>query len=146
MLGLILAQATSTLSASDLERIREALNRQNTLTLAAATTREGPVFRVTVHGLKTEKPLWDPGPNQWIRPQFPSYHYDFLMQVTPEAFRASTLYPAQFGIPIGAIIEGIAKHIRTTRQKSKEEKARDEVRRALQELLACRADPSRPGC
>ena len=108
--------------------------------------RDGFVFRVTVHAPKAEKPPWDNWSSvpSYIRPNMPSYHYDYLSMVTPEAFRAGTLYPV--GIPIGALLERLAKHIEAVHRRAQEESAREEVRQALAELFACRANPSRPGC
>ena len=60
--------------------------------------------------------------------------------LTPESFAAA--YPGS----AGPLLEAIGKHMWAPHRKSREEKAREEVRDALAEVLACRADPSRPGC
>jgi hypothetical protein len=80
----------------------------------------------------------------YIRPPAPIYHYEFLQQVTPEAFRAGTLYPV--GIPVVPVLEFLGKRISAAHRKAAEERAREEVRLALEQLLACRANPDRPGC
>ena len=129
-----------------LERIRRALAEPPAVTIAPPVRRDGLVFRVTVHAPQPEKPMWDDWSNvpSYIRPNMPLYHYEFLQQVTPEAFRAGTF--ATVGLPIGTLLELLGKQISIAHRKSQEERAREEVRKALEEVLACRADPSRPGC
>ena len=149
LLGLIVSQTVQAQSAPDpdLERIRKALAETPAISVPALTvTREGPVFRMTVHGRKPIKPPWD----NWsavptnIRPWFRSYHHEFLEQVTKEEFRSSTLYPT--GIPVLPAVEFLAGQIKAAIRKRQEANAKEEVRKALEELLACRADPTRPGC
>ena len=101
---------------------------------------------MTVHGRKPGKPLWEelsPVP-AYVRPRFPSYHYQFLHQVTPEAFRAGTLYP--IGVPIDQLVLFVVKGIKAANRKRQEANAKEEVRQALEQLHACRANPDRPGC
>ena len=89
-------------------------------------------------------PPWkDPIP-AYLRTPMPSYHHDFLYQVTKEEFRGSTLYPV--GIPVVPMIELLSKNIRKALRKAEERRAREEVGKALADLLACREDPTRPGC
>ena len=132
--------------AAKLERIRRALAEPPAITVTSLLPREGPVFRVTVHGPKPDRPVWEAwsAVPSYIRPSMPIHHYEFLQQVTPEAFRAETLYPV--GVPIVPLLELLGKQIRTAQRKSAEARAREEVRLALEKLLACRADPARPGC
>jgi len=148
LLGALLAQAAPAASEpADLDRIRKGLERQPAITTEAGTDESGrPVFRMNVRAVKPEKPLWDQWTNvpSYIRPWWRGYHHDYLEMVTPEEFRSATLYPV--GIPIGTLVELLAKQIRTAHRKSQEAHARDEVRQALADLLACRADPSKPGC
>lgn len=127
-------------------RIRRELAESPAIVVPSPSQREGLVFRVTVHGSKPEKPLWEelsPVP-AYVRPRFPSYHYQFLHQVTPEAFRAGTLYP--IGVPIDQLVLFVVKRIKAVDRKMREGSAREEVRRDFEEFLACRADPTRPGC
>lgn len=145
-----LAQAPS-VAAEDggvqLERIRKALDHPPAITTDAGTDEAGrPVFRMSIQASKPEKPLWDNWTNvpSYIRPFWRGYQYDYLAMVTPEEYRSATLYPV--GIPIGTLVEAIGKRIRVAQRKSQEQHARDEVQAALAELMACRADPSRPGC
>lgn len=76
----------------------------------------------------------------------PIYHYEFLSQVTPEAFRASTLYPGSIGVPLMPALEALWKWLEKTRRRAQETAARKEVQDALQQLLVCRAHAAQPGC
>jgi hypothetical protein len=78
-----------------------------------------------------------------------------LMMWTPEAFRASVLYPGAMttpfggvgvGIPVTPIVMALVKETKSELKRRREAKARQEVHDALAALQACRADPSRPGC
>jgi hypothetical protein len=147
-LAVLLAQAPPVESgdAAQLDRIRRALADPPAIRLPSVTRTEGPVFRVFVNGRRPDKPVWE----DWssipssVRPRFPSYHYQFLQQVTPEEFRASTLYPQ--GIPVDRVVALLARQIRAAIRKRQEGNAKEEVRKALEALLACRANPDRPGC
>jgi hypothetical protein len=132
-------------AAQQLERIRKAIAEAPAI-VVAAPRRDGLVFRVTVHTPQVEKPMWDDWSHvpSYLRPKMGLYQFEYLQQVTPEAFRAGTLYTV--GLPIGTLLELLGKNIRAAHRTSQENRAREEVRRALDELLACRADPSRPGC
>jgi len=144
ILGTLLAQAvTPVAGAPDLERIRQALAQPPAIVTTGAFDK--PVFRVTVEGWKFNGPPWEERAS-FVRPGMPMYHYDYLLMTTPEAFRASTLYPGAIGLPIGALIEALGKKIGEARRRRAEASARAEVTAALQELLACRADPTRAGC
>lgn len=148
VLTLMLAQSLppEALDAAKLERIRRELAQPPAIDVAAPLSREGIVFRVTVFGRKTERPVWADlsGVPPYVRPPFPSYHFQFLEQVTPEQFRAGTLYP--MGIPLITVIELMTKEIKAANRKKQETRAREEVKKALEEFLACRANPLRPGC
>jgi hypothetical protein len=146
-LTLMLAQSVPAAAgdAAMMERIRRQLADSPAIVVSSPSPRDGPVFRVAVHG-KPDRPLWADlsGVPPYVRPPFPSYHFEFMQQVTHEEFRAGTLYPV--GIPIVTVIEFLTKQIRAGQRKAGEAKAREEVRRALEESLACRANPARPGC
>lgn len=131
---------------AQLERIRRALAEPSATVVAVPTSGEGPVFRVTVRGRKADTPLWanwSPVPSN-IRPWFRAGHHELLEQVTPEEFRSATLYPV--GIPVVPIVEFLARQVKAANRKRQHANAKDEVRQALEELLACRADPAKPGC
>src|SRR6267142_6913857 len=146
-LTLMLAQElpAETGDAAKLERIRRALAEPPAITVTSAP-REGPVFRVTVHGSKPDRPVWEArsAVPSYVRPSMPIYQYEFVRQVTPELFRGAALHPV--GVPMVPLLESLGKQIGTARRKSAEARAREEVRLALEEFLACRADAARPGC
>jgi hypothetical protein len=150
LVGVLLAQVAAPVDSSggsDLERIRKALAESPAIiVLAPSVRREGLVFRVRVHGSIFDHPIWQELSfvPSYVRPGMPLYHYEFLQQVTPEDFRAGTLYPV--GIPVVPLMEFLGKRISVAQRKAREERARVEVRQALEDLLACRANPSRPGC
>jgi hypothetical protein len=148
MLAAIVSQAAPPAGSADaaqLERIRKALAEAPAVG-APEPGRDGLVFRVTVHAPPPAKPMWDDWANvpSYIRPPMPLYHHEFMEMVTPEEFRASTLYP--IGIPVVTLLELLGKRVRLAHRKSEEQHAREEVRQALEALRACRADPSKPGC
>jgi hypothetical protein len=147
-LTLMLAQElpADTADAAKLERIRKALAETPAIVITSPQPREGPVFRVTIHGPKLDRPVWEEwsAVPSYVRPPMPLYHHEFLEQVTPEAFRAPTLYPV--GVPVVPLLAPLGKQIKAALRKAAEARAREEVQRALEELLACRADPARPGC
>jgi hypothetical protein len=132
--------------AANLERIRRALAEPPAIALTSPPPPDGPVFRVNVHAPKPDRPVWEAwsAVPSYVRPSMPIDHYEFLLQVTPEAFRGVTLHP--IGVPVVPLVELLGKQIRTAQRKSAEARAREEVRRALEEFLACKADPARPGC
>src|SRR5262245_25777886 len=106
---LLIAQAVRPAADSpDLERVREALAAPPAIVTEGAFDR--PVFRVTIEGWKFNGPPWEERAS-FVRLGMPAYHYDYLLMTTPEAFRASTLYPGM-GIPIGKLFEFIEKKMR----------------------------------
>jgi hypothetical protein len=153
LLALVLAQAApvETVDAAQLARIRRALTETPAIDVPAATRGEGPVFRVTIQGKRPVEPMWA----NWsavptnIRPWFRADHHEFLEQVLKnreraEQFRGPTLYP--IGIDMVKVGQFLDRRIKAANRKRQEENAREEVRQALEELRACRADPARPGC
>ena len=148
VLTLVLAQSLGAEAAdtAKLERIRRELAEPAAILGSSPLAREGLVFRVTIVGSRHDKPIWADlsGVPAYVRPMAPTYHYEFLLKVTPEEFRAGTLYPV--GIPIVPLVTFLGRQITTAQRKTAEKRAREEVRQALEELLACRANPERPGC
>ena len=147
-LMLVLAQSAPAEAADpeQIERIRKALTETQAITVAPPTRAEGPVFRVTVHGRTPERPLWDgwSATPSHLPPWFRSYHHEFLERVTPEEFRGATVYP--IGINVLQVVDFLVKDIKAANRKRGEANAREEVRAAMEELLACRANPDKPGC
>jgi hypothetical protein len=133
--------------AGQLARIRRALAEAPASVVPPVASGEGPVFKVTVFGRKPLKPLWH---DYWsvvpsnVRPWFRGYHHEFLEQVTPEEFRSATLYPV--GQITTAMIEALVKQLKAAHRRAQGASAKEEVRQALEEFLACRANPDRPGC
>ena len=159
VLTVMLAQAPAEAAeAAHIERIRKALDRPAPLETVRALDRDDrPVFRITVKGWKIKRPLWqdDSVVPQYVRPTMPPTHFEFQQQVTNEFFRSSVLYPGfahtpygdvALGIPVVPIVEGLTKATKALKRKLAEHAAREEVRQALEELLACRAAPAKPGC
>jgi hypothetical protein len=150
VLAVFVAQAPGD-PAPDLDRIRKALAETQAITVAPSTRAEGPVFRVTVQGRKPESRPWDDwsAAPPYVRTWFRGDHHEFLEQVSKEQdptgqFRSATLYPV--GIPVIPAVEFLVKQIKAANRKKEAANAREEVRRALAELVACRANPDRPGC
>jgi hypothetical protein len=144
--------------AQHLERIRKALEHPAAIETERVPNRDGaPVFRLTVKAWKFDVPAWhdDSLIPLYVRPTMPPTHFEFLEQVTPEFFRSSVLYPGFahtpfgenfVGIPMVPIVEMLAKATKALNRKLTDEAAKEEVRQALERLLACRADPSKPSC
>jgi len=131
----------------NLDRVRKALDAPPPITAPPPQdTRPGLVFRRTVVGRKPEEPPWKDtsGIPAYIRPPFPIAHHEFLADVTPEEFRGATTFPV--GIPVFTLVGLVVKGIKIEHRKAQEAHAREEVREALDALLACRADPKKPGC
>jgi hypothetical protein len=147
-LTLVLAQAPPVEAgeAARIERIRKALTEPPEITVPPVTRAEGPVFRLTVQGQKPVEPLWKDrsGTPAYVRTWFTSYHHEFLERVTNEQFRSATLYPT--GIPVLQVVEFLVKGIKAANRERQAANAKEEVRLALEEFLACRANPDRPGC
>ena len=148
LLTLMLAQElpAEAADAAKMERLRKALAETPALAVTSPLSSEGPVFRVTIHGPTPDRPMWESwsAVPSYIRPPLRLYQHEFLERVTPEIFRAQTLYP--LGVPVVPVVGLMGKQIRTVRRKTAEERAREEVRRAMEASLACRAGPVRPGC
>ncbi len=124
-LTLVLAQSAPAEAAdpAQIERIRKALIETQAITVAPPTRAEDSVFRVTVHGRKPERPLWEgwSATPSYVRPWHQSYHHEFLERVTPEEFRGATLYP--IGIPVVQVVEFLVKE-HQGRQPEKERSER----------------------
>jgi len=147
VLTLMLAQApaATTADADQLARIRRALAVTPAIDIESRRA-EGPIFRVTIRARTPDQPPWAnwsaAPPN--VRPWFKSYHHEFLEQVTKEEFRGPTLYPV--GIDVLQVVEFMVNQIAAFKRKRDNANAKEEVRRALEEFLACRANRDRPGC
>ena len=117
-LTLVLAQSApaEAVDPAQIERIRKALTETQAITVAPPTRAEDTVFRVTVHGRKPERPLWEgwSATPSYVRPWLRSYHHEFLERVTPEEFRGEALYP--IGIPVDPVIDFLVKDIKAAKK------------------------------
>jgi hypothetical protein len=145
---LLLAQspAVPAAGAPQLDRVREAVAGTPAITIpatipAAPDDSGKPVFRVKVQAWTFKGHPWDQDATvipDYVRPSMPLPHYEFLQMVTPEAFRASTLYPG-FGFdPV--IFKNLFKG---WRHSITERNAREEVRRDFEAYLQARATDHR---
>lgn len=128
--------------AAALERIRKALARPALFQIARTTKPDArPVFRVAVQARMPDAPPWIDWATvpSYIRPYHTLYHNEFLMQVTPQAYRAGTMYPGAIGIDVVPIIQAVAKQIEAANRRKQEKAARKEVREALADLERARA-------
>ena len=126
-------------------------------TQAPADDANTRVFRVKIRGWTFTFPAWheDSTVPSYVRPTMPPVHFEFLQQVTPEFFRSSVLYPGaprtpyggvSFSVDLIPVLEALNKRMKAGKKRADQKAARAEVREALARLLACRADPARPGC
>jgi hypothetical protein len=147
-LTLMLAQdlPAEAADAAKMERLRKALAETPAIVLTPPLSSEGPVFRVTIHGPRPDPPVWDAWSTvpSYIRPPMRLYSHEFMERVTPEIFRAQTLYP--LGVPVVPLLGFVGKQIGTAQRRAAEGRARDEVRRALEVFAACRTGPASVGC
>ncbi len=72
----------------------------------------------------------------FVHTHFRLSHHEFLSTVTPEEFRAATLYP--IGLDVIPIIEGAIKSVRQALREHAEAQARSAVQKELQLLLDAR--------
>ena len=147
LVGLLIAQSTPVVSqTADLDRVRKALSEPPAITTTSTSEADGrTVFKMAIEK-RQPRSLWSdifPVPS-YIRPFWRGYHYEFLAMVTPEEFRSATLYPCC--ISVDRLMQKLAKEIKAAQRKGQERHAREEVSQALADVLACRADPTRPGC
>lgn len=124
--------------AAALERIKEsvltppALELPDELQTLFPVEKQTPRFRLTIEE-ETPPPPWEDRSMVpvYVRTPRPSYHHEYLMQVTPEAFRAGMLYPGVDILPaIEAAFDTIADELRDRR----EAEARRRVRKDLDRL------------
>jgi hypothetical protein len=148
LLAAILGQAgvPAPAGTEDLARIRKALEEPAPPSWQSPPVqREGSLFKVRIDAFDLG-PAWKDRSMvpPYVRPWFRLYHHEFLEQVTKEEFRAATLAP--IGIPVDLLLRLLVKDIKAARRATQEKRARDVVSRELAAFLACRADPSKPGC
>jgi len=126
---------------SHLQRIREAVAETPAITVPPHPDESGrPVFRVKIEAWRFAGHPWDRDATSvpdYVRPSMPLAHYEFLQMVTPEAFRASTLYPGMIGVGFDPVI--VKNAFKAARRAVAERNAREEVRRDFEAYLQARA-------
>jgi hypothetical protein len=137
----LLAQAPAAPGTDpQLERIREAVAETPAITVPAHPSETGrPVFRVRIQAWRFTGHPWDQDATSvpdYVRPSMPLAHYEFLQMVTPEAFRASTLYPGMNMLPL---LQALFR----PDHDAAEARARAEVRRDFEAYLQARAAATR---
>jgi hypothetical protein len=130
-----------------LDRLRQAIVQQPAISIPAEPDETGkPVFRVRIEAWTFHYKAWEDPPRKgtvpsYVRPSMPLSHYEFLKMVTPEAFRASTLYHPMLSVTFDPVV--VKKFITDWRRQVAERNAREEVRRDLEAYLRARADAAR---
>jgi len=128
--------------AVSLDRIRRGLEEPpSTVTVLSTDPTLPPVFRMDIK----ERPL--PYEHLWqgdfvsahVRPVRGLTHHEFLEQVTPDFFRATSMYPC---CPVLPVISLLAKKLQTTERA--QARAREEVKKALKEYQDARAAQRQP--
>jgi len=116
------------------ERVKRGLERPPATITVRVTNM--PVFRVRVSGQRRYDLRWEDHPARapYVRPQQLIYHFEYLMMASPEALRASTLYPG--GISVMPAVTSIRKWIRQGLRSNAEARARREVQVVLGEIQA----------
>ena len=136
LLAVLLGQAAPADPAADVARIRKALDEPAPIAQALESRDDRPVFRMTIRGPKPQRPLWetDSMVPSYVRPGMPLAHFEYLSMTTPEAFRASTLYP---GFSVGGLLKllGYKELSKEETRRRKEAKARKEVVADLEAFL-----------
>jgi hypothetical protein len=115
------------------ERVKRELDRPAPTISARAP--DMPVYRVSITGRRRYDLLWEDHPARapYVRQNQPIYHFEYLRMNTPEAFRASTLYP---GVDVMPAVTSIRKWIRQGLRSNAEARARREVQALLREIQA----------
>jgi hypothetical protein len=117
--------------ATSLDRIRQGLEAPLTTVTVASSNPDTPlIFRLDVR----DRPL--PYEHLWqgdavsahVRPVRGLTHHEFLEQVTPDFFRATSMYPC---CPVLPLINLLAKKLKT--KEGAQAGARAEVKKALKE-------------
>ena len=121
------------------ERVKRELDRP--APMLAAHAPDMPVYRVSITGRRRYDLLWEEHAVRapYVRPQQPIYHFEYLRMTTPEALRASTLYPG--GISVMPAVTSLRKWIRQGLRSNAEARARREVQ-AVPRAIQARQKPT----
>jgi len=125
-----------------LERIRRGLEEPpSTVTVLSSDPTLPPIFRMDIK----ERPLpyeflWEGNyASAHVRPVRGLTHHEFLEQVTPDLFRATSMYPCCPVLPVLNFLAGKLKS-----KDGGQAKARAEVKKALQEYQEALAAERKP--
>jgi hypothetical protein len=132
------AQPAEVAPATSLERVRRGLERPpSTIMIQSTDPSMPPIFRMEIRDLPLPYDhLWErDGVPSYVRPTRGLYHHEFLDQVTPDFFRATSVYPC---CPVLPVVDFIRGKLRKT-SSGGESKARLEVKKALKEFQDQRA-------
>ena len=128
--------------AVSLERIRRGLEEPpSAVTVLSADPTLPPIFRMDVK----ERPLpyeflWQGNyASAHVRPVRGLTHHEFLEQVTPDLFRATSMYPC---CPVLPVLNYLAGKLKS--KDGGQGKARAEVKKALQEYLEAQTAERKP--
>lgn len=135
-----------------LGRIREAVAETPAITMPASTSDDGkPLFRVKVQAWTFKGRPWDKEASiipYYVRPSMPLAHYEFMEMVlaanrgvTPEEFRAATLYPGVLGVTFDP--GTVKKFLTDWRRAVAERQAREDAHRDFEAYLRARAAADR---
>ena len=142
LVGVLLVVTSQDVANSDraLERIREALAKPPLIDLSQRPKETPPKFRVTIEGWRPRDPEGPPEtdrrPSSFVPYWGPTYHSDFLTTVAPRHNRGPS-----FGVGIDVIpmIMAASRAVSAQVRKVREQRAKREVQKALDEFLAARA-------
>jgi len=125
------AQRTDPPPAYSVERVKQGLERP--APPLAARAPDMPVFRVSIRGQRRYDLLWEDHPARapYVRQSQPIYHFEYLRMNTPEAFRASTLYP---GADVMPAVRFIKAWIQRGLRSHELARVRREIEAALREI------------
>ena len=142
MVVLALTAQVSPATEQSLDRVREKLaSPPPRLVVPAEPTDDDkrPKFRLSIEAVRPLylNPPWEADNviPLYVRSSRPLSHHEFLMMVTPEEFRASTLYPG------ADLLEPLARAIAGEMREIRERRAREEVRRQLALFKAANGIP-----
>jgi hypothetical protein len=128
--------------AVSLDRIRRGLEEPpSTVTVSSTDPTLPPVFRMEIK----ERPL--PYEHLWqgdfvsahVRPVRGLTHHEFLEQVTPDLFRATSMYPC---CPVLPVINLLGRKLKN--KDGAQSKARAEVKKALKEYQDAHVPERKP--
>jgi hypothetical protein len=118
--------------AVSVDRVKRELERP--AALGHLPPLETPVFRVRVRERGPYERLWEEHSTTpaYVRQSMPAAHYDLLAKVTPEEFRAATLYPCC--VDLVPVFESVGDQVRQARRSQAQSRAKSTVRKDFLKL------------